>query len=397
MVALELLSKHVQEHVAASGPTWEDTLIRWIDLLESQARVINVVVGNEADAFLIFETLNDRGLTLTVADLLKNYLFGLARDDVEEVQHAWMSALEVLESAADEETFTTFLRHYWSSIHGATRERDLYRQLRSTIRTREAAIAFTRALEMAAPLYAGLLDSAHPVWERWPGLTPEAETLLRLGLEQNRPLALAAMHRFDADNLRQLLRAMISWSVRGLIVGGIGGGQTERYFAEAARKVSAGTIEGTDGVLHELAPILRSDDEFKRAFEIARVNKTRLAHYYLVALERGLADADDPALVASAEEDEWVLQLALPRMADAADWPQFEPEEVGQWANRLGNQFITRKSTAGEPATHDGSTALAAEGSPLPVKVQTWSPEAIADRQLRLAEHAAVVWPRSPS
>jgi hypothetical protein len=396
MAALELLSRHVTEHVAAAGPAWEDTLIRWIDLLESQARVINVVVGNEADAFLIFETLNDRGLTLTVADLLKNYLFGLARDDVDEVQRAWLSALDVLESAADEETFTTFLRHYWSSIHGATRERDLYRQLRSTIRTREAAIAFTQALETAAPLYAGLLDSAHPVWERWPGLTPEADTLLRLGLEQNRPLALAAMHRFDADGLRDLLRAMISWSVRGLIVGGIGGGQTERYFSEAARKVNAGTIDNTNGVLRELAPVLRSDNEFMRAFEIARVNKSRLAHYYLVALERALTGAQDPALVPSAEEEEWVLQLALPRMADAADWPEFEADEVGQWANRLGNQFIMRKSAAGQPPRHDTSTALASEGSPLPVKVPTWSPDAIANRQLRLAERATVVWPRSP-
>jgi hypothetical protein len=394
--AFEALRRLLHDHLMAAGPAWEDSLIRWIDLLETQARVINVVVGNDADAFLIFETLNDRGLSLTVADLLKNYLFGLARSDVGEVQRAWSAALDTLETTADEETFTTFLRHYWSSQYGATRERDLYRQLRLAIRTREAAISFAQALEEAAPLYAGLLDSSHPVWSRWADMQPEAETLLRLGLEQNRPLALAAMGHFEEEELRRLLRGMVSWAVRGILVGGIGGGQTERYYAEAAQGVNSGTLNDTEAVLRELAPILRGDEEFVRGFEIARVNKARLAQYYLTALTRAQRGDDHPALVTYAEEDDWMLELALPRRADSVEWSEFDPDDIGQWANRLGNQFVlprsvqksTRGHTVAELMLH-GHPDVDGDGTTV------WSPTAIAARQAALARVAPEVWPQT--
>ncbi len=40
--------------------------------------MIVVTVTDPASAFVIFETLNDRGLELSQADLLKNYLYGRA-------------------------------------------------------------------------------------------------------------------------------------------------------------------------------------------------------------------------------------------------------------------------------------------------------------------------------
>jgi hypothetical protein len=396
--AYELLYQLLREHIDAAGPTWADTLIRWIDLLEYQARVITVEVSNDADAFLIFETLNDRGLDLTVADLLKNYLFGLARDDLGKVQRAWVSTLETLETSAVEETLTTFLRHYWSSLYGATRERELYRRLKETIRTTEAAVSFSIAMDEVAPMYAGLLNANHPVWERWPGVHPEVESLLRLGLEQNRPLALAAMQRFSDDELRRLLRALVSWSVRGLVVGGIGGGTTERAYAEAATRISSGEVATTPEVLEHLSPIVPSDDEFSRAMSTVRVNKTRLARYYLTALARcEQAHSADAGYFTHAAQEAWSLQLALPRRADLAEWERFGSEDLGQWANRLGNQFVT-PSNAGLPADSGlgRAVALAASGAPVPVTVGAWTVDPIAQRHEAMAKMAPQVWPRLP-
>jgi hypothetical protein len=397
-IAYELLSRLLREHIDAAGPTWDDALIRWIDLLEYQARVITVDVSNDADAFLIFETLNDRGLDLTVADLLKNYLFGLARDDLATVQRAWLSTLETLETSAVEETVTTYLRHYWSSLYGATRERELYRRLKDTIRTRTAALSFAGAMDEVAPLYAGLLNSTHPIWDRWPGIRPEVDSLLRLGLEQNRPLALAAMQRFDDDELARLLRALVTWSVRGLIVGGIGGGTTERAYAEAATKINSGDIDDTAQVLEQISPIVPSDDEFVRDMGAVRVNKSSLARYYLTALaqyERGPGSA--AAYVTNASQEEWSLHLALPRRADPDEWAHFGAEDLGRWANRLGNQFVTHASQA--VTGNSGSQraiALAKVGAPVPVDVQEWTTQSVERRHEIMAEVAPKVWPRLP-
>jgi hypothetical protein len=58
--------------VAAAGG--EDQLIEWVSFLRDRARVGVIEVPTESDAYIIFETLNDRGADLTPADLLKNYL-----------------------------------------------------------------------------------------------------------------------------------------------------------------------------------------------------------------------------------------------------------------------------------------------------------------------------------
>ena len=38
------------------------------------------ILSSEANAYTIFEVLNDRGIDLSIADLLKNYLFRITRN-----------------------------------------------------------------------------------------------------------------------------------------------------------------------------------------------------------------------------------------------------------------------------------------------------------------------------
>jgi hypothetical protein len=118
--------------------------------------------------------------------------------------------------------------------------------MKTRISSKATALEFGMQLDDSARYYATLLSSDHPYWREHEELLPIAETQLRLGLEQNRPSLLAAMRRFDDDELARLLRAVVSWSVRGLIVGGIGGGSTERAYGEAAVAVSEGRALSSD-------------------------------------------------------------------------------------------------------------------------------------------------------
>src|SRR5204863_473284 len=62
-----------------------DTLNRWINFMEARALAVLLRVPNDADAYRMFETLNDRGLRTSQSDLVKNYLFGRSGDRVGEV------------------------------------------------------------------------------------------------------------------------------------------------------------------------------------------------------------------------------------------------------------------------------------------------------------------------
>lgn len=108
-VAMTLLRSLLSDDVASAGPRWTDRLLDWVDLLDKRARVIVVQVDDDADAFLIFEALNDRGLELAIADVIKNYLFGLARGRISEAEDFWLSSQESLELAPSAD-MTTYVR-----------------------------------------------------------------------------------------------------------------------------------------------------------------------------------------------------------------------------------------------------------------------------------------------
>src|SRR4051812_39498206 len=57
-----------------------DVLVNWLNFIEFSAQVVMLTISSSGNAYRMFETLNDRGLKTTQADLVKNYLFGRSGD-----------------------------------------------------------------------------------------------------------------------------------------------------------------------------------------------------------------------------------------------------------------------------------------------------------------------------
>jgi len=386
-----------------AGSEWIRRLTQWVDFLRARLKTIVLEVPTEADAFLIFETLNDRGADLTIADLLKNYLFGHAGTKLDSVRDGWMQVLGALEISAENALFTTFLRHYWSSVHGAVRERDLYKSVKDHVASRTQVVEFLNDLQRAAVLYSALLNSDHEYWEGFGGTTREnLETLLRLDLEQNRPLLLAALQHFTTKEKKKLLQSIVSWSVRGLVVGGIGGGTAEKNYCRASVKIRKGELKTTAEILREISAIVPSDEEFKAAFAVVRVPKGAIARYYLLALERGNGGIKEPELVPNSNEDEVNLEHVLPKHASKKNWgKQFNGDERKDFVQRLGNLALLQKG----PNGRIGNKGFSAKKAIL-TKSQFmltseigaekgWTKETIKGRQERLADLAIKVWKRA--
>jgi hypothetical protein len=390
----------VREEVERAGSHWQDALFRWVSFLDSQVQVIAVVADNEADAFLLFETLNDRGMDLTVVDLLKNHLFGLARNTLERVQRPWLGAIETLDSEEDQ-TLTTFVRHYWSSVNGVTRERELYRALRQYIRSEEQAAEFAEDLQAAAYHYAALLDPDH---EYWAGLSAEtghaASILLSFGLEQNRPLLMAAMEVFDEAELGRLLESLVSWTVRGLIVGGLGAGTTEASYSNAAQQIRRGSLSNTAEVLEAIRQVVPEDAEFSATFETTAVYRIKTGAYLLLAIERYMGGNERPAFPTPSERAEYLAEALLPRNADPADWPGWTIQEISAFSRRLGNfALIQAGQRLSGRAWPDRRALLNASGlatNAKPADAERWRPALVVERQREFAERAPRIWPIFP-
>ncbi|MFE3291638.1 DUF262 domain-containing protein [Rhodococcus sp. NPDC059234] len=88
-------------------------------ILESEVVYINV--EDRKNAFTIFETLNDRGKSLTVMDLVKNLLFAeIASGDEDSSERAWSDILEKVDELTFEGmTPDSVLYYAWNSRHHA--------------------------------------------------------------------------------------------------------------------------------------------------------------------------------------------------------------------------------------------------------------------------------------
>ncbi|OBK18605.1 DUF262 domain-containing protein [Mycobacterium asiaticum] len=102
-----------------------------------QARVIQVELSSEEDAFLIFETLNTRGADLRLADLVKNMLVrGLSQDpaDRDAVAARWQRVVDDVTSYGDNpDSINRFIWQSWNSRRDAVKEPELYKKLKGMV------------------------------------------------------------------------------------------------------------------------------------------------------------------------------------------------------------------------------------------------------------------------
>ena len=72
-----------------------------------------------------------------------------AADRIEEVQQMWMQMTGILESVSSDEITTYYIHQLWSSVYGVTRKRDLFRQVRSRITSKQSAIDLVKQMTAA--------------------------------------------------------------------------------------------------------------------------------------------------------------------------------------------------------------------------------------------------------
>lgn len=97
-----------------------DVLPYFIDWLKDRVQIVQITAYNDDDAYAIFETMNDRGLKLTPADMLKGYLLanigeGEPRLKANELWRNRLRRLEDLGEGVGSDFLKTWLRSQYST------------------------------------------------------------------------------------------------------------------------------------------------------------------------------------------------------------------------------------------------------------------------------------------
>jgi len=385
------------ENLCELSPDSEETLHEWLDYLETNLKVILVVAPDDSNAFVIFETLNDRGLELAISDLLKNYLFHRSGEKIAETQNRWLTMVATLESASDDPLVVTFLRHFAMSKYGLVREKELFSIIRKKVTSKKLALQFSTELSIAAKTYAALINTDHELWTGYDTQTRDAVFAMNLlGMTQVRPLLLAILEKFEKKKASSALKKLVAVAVRFQIVGGAGGGTLERIYSDAARGVTEGKLNSIDEILKGFST-LPPDSAFISAFAVASISKQPIARYYLRMLETGAPGASIE-LVPSADTGQVNLEHVLPLNPSKKWGATWTPDDVKAFQKRLGNLAIvaskinSKIANEGFEAKKDEIAKSAFHFTKSIAEESKWDQATIERRQMAMAQVAAKVW-----
>lgn len=377
------------------------TLHTWLDYLEKSARVIWVEVQDQPSAYRIFETMNDRGLKLSAADLVKNYLYSLVLDSKQsdQITHRWQSMTAVLESLGREDgDIVDYIRYFWITTHGHTRSADLFDKIKSEVNSEATALSWSSTLENRANDYAAILTPSHDAWSTFHlEVRTDLDTLRYLGISQVRPLLLAAFGKFDDKELARLIKNAVNWSVRCLVTG-VPSGNLEGVYSKNAKAITDGKITSVDQLAKEpsMVGLIPPDDRFVAAISTAIVPTASLARYYLRKLQIVADGSKEPQYTPSQDKDV-TLEHVLPQKP-GSDWKL--PQELTQALyNRLGNQALLAgsvNSKLGNIKFEEKKKALASSPFSLTssiAKAADWGEKEISERQMVLSGFAKHAWP----
>jgi hypothetical protein len=398
--AAALAAAHIR-NLAKTQSDATGLLLDRVDYIEKQSKILFVIVPSFANAFVIFETLNDRGLELAISDLLKNYLFLTAGKRLTEVQQKWVSMYDLFVSGDNEEFVVDFIRQLWSSRHGLTRERELYDQIKAEIKGPQSAVSFGNQLALGARYYQALVNPNHPLWAQYGVANQHMATLNQLGITRIRPLILAVLDQFSIPEAKKALNLMVSWAVRFMVVGGLGTGTLEERYSERANEIHTGAIKNASDLRSAMEKLVPSDTRFQEAFAHVSFSKSNLARYFLRVLERAANDEDQPELLPNENAEELNLEHIMPE-EPADKWPTLDYEIYGTYHHRLGNlalmkqrenvEIANESPAAKEVAYASSKLKLTKMISGAIAKSKSWGPNEIDTRQKYLAKLAVAAW-----
>jgi uncharacterized protein with ParB-like and HNH nuclease domain len=375
-----------------------DILIDWIEYIELKVKVIWVEVPDYANAFTIFETLNDRGLDLAISDLLKNYLFHKSASAIKQAQQNWITMVSVLESADNNSTVVPYIKYLWASYYGNVREKELYNKIKDTVKTKTKALEFSNQLSDNSNLYTALLYADHHYWSDFStSARKNIRTINELGMVQIRPLLLSMLPKFSKKETEKSLDSIVSLIVRLIVSGTLSSGIFERQFSVTAMKIRNEDITNQSQLLESLKSLTPGDERFKEAFQTLTISNSTIAKYLLSTIENYRRNDKGSELIPNNDETIVNLEHILPKKLNDA-WSEFDEDEHKLFFKRLGNLTILnsrKNSRIGNKSFEDKSPIFNESEFIITKEISlnpSWTKESINVRQNKFASDATLCW-----
>ncbi len=310
-----------------------------LNIIMNKLLMIKIEADSEVNAHMIFETLNDRGLDLSVADLAKNYIFSISGPHLEDIIQIWK---DVVDQVGDHNV-TKFLRHYWNSRFELVKKEELYKRLKVKV-TEGNVRNFMEKLSEESTVYANLNNPTHEFWG-----DPETEYMLDelniFKVEQIYSLLLALYEKFysEKDFFKKMLLRLVNFTFRYNTICGLDPKELERLYSNLSIKIRENKI-AKNKIIEEIRRPSPSKAKFIASFKEIETKNAKLAKYILLKInnhlfrKRGKKEIEINTNVVN-------LEHIIPKKPNK-DWKEFFRKEnitEEELIYRLGNMTILLK------------------------------------------------------
>jgi hypothetical protein len=385
---------------SSEGPDRVEKLVALEEKLSKHLVFVVIRVGSVDDAFLLFETLNDRGLQLSAADLVKSHLLSrieaqLGKSQVEEAARDWAEVVELLRGA----DIGRFLRYYLLMYEPKVQMDRVFKLFKKRLEEETAQSLLGHLKTMAR--YFGefiqpniLLDQA---------IRDVVEDINDLRAPTTFVALLPGRHALQGrpNDFVRFARITEALAYRWTTIAGKNAQQLESIFQEAGHLLTINGADALEQAESRLRDAMPSRAEFIDSFRAKRMGTNYVARFTLRRIEEVVSDSNEWMLKSPAKVNiEHIMpqNLSAPwREALGAAAVEIHADSVDRWGNlTLLSDKINKQaqdaSFQDKLVTYAGPPGSNIRITQLLQKEKSWGPKEVNNRQRWLAEIAEQIW-----
>ena len=356
---------------------------------------IQINVEDDINAYVVFETLNSRGVELSATDLLKNYLFSQFRspDDFNAAQREWREITRTVSM----EKFPEFLKYFLSMTKSRVRSNQLFKLTKNRVKNAEQAFDLLQQLNELSSLYVALGNPNDPFWldfSNSSGIRACIEELSLFRTKQAYPALFAAYKPFGEKKFEKLVKVVNVISFRYTTVGGLNPNDLEKQYNTLANQISSGKVKTPKAAFNLVSSALYvSDEKFSQDFSLLSIEsekKKPLVRYILGQLAKDKSGID-------AKESSFTIEHILPQNPSEVWRDSFRDDEIDEAIYRIGNMTPLEQrlnSKLGADSYEEKQKLYQQSNYQITKDIQAeeWTMSSIVNRQERMAKRAKQIW-----
>lgn len=406
--AISELYKDVVGVVYDGGELNETSIANLADIFTELLLVLSLEVIDHRMAYLVFETLNFRGLELSQADLVKNELVRRAEQQGsrEDVVANWTDTAKILDGIPNF-SLVEFLQLHFASKYGPVRASELFESVVEHLdQTSLSALNYTKDLLEEGARLSRLVEGDNATWSN------DANRALddirdSFGLHFAYPLLMAAAARYvnAAPSFDKWAIRVKNFCFRHYLIQRSGLSSFERVVTDAARSLRSQETKEEDviNLLQSASP----DAVFADKFKGATVSTNKLGFYVIKSIEDYLSDGSGTTLPQGPAQH---LEHIMPKKPGSG-WSHIANDpRYSSYLMRIGNllgleqKINSHIKNRSFDYKYSNVTDLDYVHSKMAMPSETnayltngkWDFDSIDKRQAHLAMHLApLVWPLS--